>query len=468
MNKFNKTRRDFIKKLGIAALGTSTFSSVLKLNAINSAFLNNFSNSDEEYKALVCFFQTGGNDSFNMIIPRGDLEYSEYATTRSNLAITQDQLLNITQLTPDGKQYGLHPSFTGIQQLFNDKKLSFINNIGSLIVPTTKTEFRNKSVPLPLGLFSHSDQIQQWQTASPHLRTPYGWGGSLANLMQSTNTNENVSMNISTSGTNVFQYGKNIVEYSISPFGGTEGIIGYDKEIQNGFNFRRTNAIDQILNKSYTDIYKETYIKTLRSARDGSIEFEQALNEVEETSVDFSNNFISQSFKTIAKTIQARETLGFKRQIFFVEYGGWDHHDNLINGQANKLTIVNNAFNEFALALEEMGMFDKVTTFSISEFGRTLTSNGNGSDHAWGGNVMLMGGSVNGGDLFGNYPSLELGNDLELGGGVLIPTTANDLYFAELALWFGVNPSDLKMLFPNIGNFYDVNSSQKPLGILNY
>ena len=468
MNSFNKTRRDFIKNLGIAALGTSTLSSVLKLKSINSAFLNNLSSADDDYKALVCFFKTGGNDSFNMVIPRGNQEYLDYSTTRSNLSIAQDQLLNVQPITDDGKQYGLHPSFTDIQQLFNNKKLSFINNIGSMIVPTTKTEFRNKSVPLPLGLFSHADQIQQWQTASPHLRTPYGWGGSLANLMQSTNTNENVSMNISTSGTNVFQYGKNIVEYSISPFGGSEGIIGYDKDVQNGFDMRRTNAIDQMLDKSYTDIYKETYAKTLLSARDGGIEFQQALDGVQELSVEFSNNYISQSFKTIANTIQARETLGFKRQIFFIEYGGWDHHDNLILGQANKLTIVNNAFNEFAQALEEIGVFDNVTTFSISEFARTLTSNGNGSDHAWGGNVMLMGGSVKGGDFFGNYPSLELGNDLELGGGVLIPTIANDLYFAELALWFGVNPSDLNTIFPNIGNFYDIDSSTKPLGILNY
>lgn len=468
MKNYIKTRRDFIKKLGILALGTSSLSSVAKLKAINSAFLNNSSAADDEYKALVCFFQTGGNDSFNMVIPRGNPEYNEYAATRSNLSIPQDQILNINPLTSDGKQYGFHPSFIDIQQLFNDNKLAIINNIGSLVVPTTKNEYRNNSVQLPLGLFSHSDQIQQWQTASPHLRTPYGWGGAIANLLQSTNTNENVSMNISTSGTNVFQYGKNIVEYSISPYGGSEGITGYDKETQNGFNHLRTRAIDQMLDRNYEDIFKETYAKTLKSARDGGIEFKQAIDGVNELSTEFSNNYISQSFNIIAKTIQARETLGFKRQIFFVEYGGWDHHDNLILGQANKLTIVNNAFNEFAQALEEIGVFNNVTTFSISEFARTLASNGNGSDHAWGGNVMLMGGSVNGGDFYGNYPSLELGNNLEIGGGVLIPTMANDLYFAELALWFGVNKSDLSTLFPNIGNFYDTSSSSHPIGILNY
>ena len=468
MNKYYKSRRDFLKTFGIAALGTTVSSSVFRLNAINSAFLNNSSSLNDGYKALVCFFQTGGNDSFNMIMPRGGTEYEDYVSTRSNLAIAQNEILPINPAISDGKEYGLHPSFTNIQQLFNDNKLAFINNIGSLITPTSKNEFQNKSVPLPLGLFSHSDQIQQWQTASPHIRTPYGWGGSLAEMMEDQNTNQNISMNISTSGTNVFQYGKRIVDFSISPYGGSVGIEGYNKEAQNGFDFHRSKAIDAILNKNYDDIYKETYASVLKKSRDGSSEFQEAIENVNDLTVDFSKNRISQSFNIIAKTIQASETLGFKRQIFFIEYGGWDHHDGLLTGHANKLTIVNDAFAEFAAALEEMGMFDQVTTFSISEFGRTLTSNGNGSDHAWGGNVMAMGGAVNGGNMFGTYPSLDLNNSLDIGNGVLIPTTANDLYFAELALWYGMDPSDLSTLFPNIGNFYDTNSSQAPLGLLNY
>lgn len=468
-NKYYKSRRDFLKNFGIAALGTTAASSVFQLNAMNAAFLNNSTAlAGGDYKALVCFFKTGGNDSFNMLVPRGDAEYTEYNQTRTNQSLAQGDLLPINPITNDGKEYGLHPNLPGIQQLFNNDKLSFVSNIGSLITPTTKNQFQNGSVPLPLGLFSHSDQIQQWQTASPHLRTPYGWGGELANLMEPLNNNENISMNISTAGTNVFQYGQNIVEFAISPYGGGNGIVGYAPEAQSGFDFHRTNGINAMFNQSYEDIYKETYAKVLKNGRDGSIAFQQAIGNVPDLDTAFSGNRISQSFNMITKAIQAREELGFNRQIFYVQYGGWDHHDELLTKQADKFTVVDNAFVEFAAALEEIGMFDKVTTFSISEFGRTLTSNGNGTDHAWGGNVMAMGGGVNGRDIFGTYPSLELNNSLDVGGGVLIPTTANDLYFAELALWFGVSPSDLNTLFPNIGNFYNTGAGMPPLGLINY
>lgn len=465
MNKYHTNRREFIRQFGVATLGTTVFSSLLQLRAIGSAFLNN-SGADDEYKALVCFFQTGGHDSFNMLIPRGEAEYAEYAATRTNLAIPRADLLAINPLNGDGKSYGLHPNMPGVQRLFNEGKLSFMTNIGSLIVPTTKTQYQQRSVPLPLGLYSHSDQIQQWQTASPHLRTPYGWGGKLASMMQEFNTNENISMNISTSGTNVFQYGQNIVEFSVNPYGRLEGITGYNTSAQSGINAFRTGAINALMERNYGDAYRDSYKNVVKSARDGSIEYSNAINSLPELNTEFTDNFLSRSFRTITQIIQAREILGFKRQIFYVEYGGWDHHDNLLQNHGNRIEIVDNALAEFAAGLEEINVFDKVTTFNISEFARTLGSNGNGSDHGWGGNVMVMGGDVEGSRLFGTYPSLALGNNLDVGTGVLIPTMANDLYFAELALWFGVNPSDLPLLFPNLGNFYSTGSGIPPIGFL--
>jgi len=170
-----------------------------------------------------------------------------------------------------------------------------------------------------------------------------------------------------------------------------------------------------------------------------------------------------------ARMMKARETLGFRRQIFFVEYSGWDHHDELLNNQSAMLSVVSQAMGEFHDALVELDLLDQVTTFSISEFARTLTSNGNGTDHAWGGNVMVMGGSqVNGGRIFGNYPELNLGNDGMLWDGVLIPTLSADSYFAELARWFGVDPTDLSLIFPNLVNFYDVNSTELPIGFMKW
>lgn len=465
MSKYQTNRREFIRQFSLATLGTTVFSSLFQLKAIGSAFLNN-SGANSEYKALVCFFQTGGHDSFNMLIPRGNPEYTEYAATRTNLAIPQADLRVINPLISDGKSYGVHPNMPGVQRLFNEGKLSFLNNIGSLIVPTTKTQYQQGSVPLPLGLYSHSDQIQQWQTASPHQRTPYGWGGKLAALMQEFNTSENISMNISTSGTNVFQYGQNIVEFSVNPYGGVDGIRGYNPGAQSGINALRTQAINALLQKNYGDAYKDTYKNTLKRAVDGGLEYADAIENLPELETEFENNYLSRSFRTILQIIQAREILGFNRQIFYVEYGGWDHHDNMVQNHSERIGIVDNALAQFAAGLEEIGMFDKVTTFNMSEFARTLGSNGNGSDHGWGGNVLVMGGSVEGKRMFGSFPSLALGNNLDVGTGVLIPTLANDLYFAELALWFGVNSSDLPILFPNLSNFYAVGSGEPPIGFM--
>ena len=462
-----KSRRKFIKEFGLGALGVTTASSITQLKAFNAAYLNNSANNSvEDYKAIVCFFFAGGNDSFNMVVPRGNPEYDEYAVTRSDLAISQNELLPITPVTSDGKQYGLNPAMTNIHQLFNTGNVSIINNVGPLIEPTTKITYENDSSPTPLGLFSHSDQIKNCQTGKPHERSLFGWGGRMADMLNSMNTNENVSMNISLSGTNIFQYGETLVEFAIDPYGGSPGIVGYDP-LASDFNGKRTEGIDLLLGVDHPDMYKKTYTDILKRSLDGSIEFRAAMEQIGELSTFFSDNRISQSFKRITEVILARDILGFKRQIFFVRMGGWDMHGELINSHERNLTIVDNALNEFANGLNEIEMFNNVTTFTISDFGRTLTSNGNGSDHAWGGNALVMGGDINGGDMFGTFPSLALGGEYEIHNGVLIPTTSNDLYFAELALWFGVSPSDLSTLFPNIGNFYDTASSEAPLGLMN-
>ena len=463
--KNNISRRKFIHQAGIAGLGLTTFSSSLfQFNALKAAALNSSTALAGDYKALVCIFLSGGSDSYNMLIPRDNSSYQDYSTTRSNLAIAQQNIRAINPLAGDGRDYGVNPSMSGVQQLFNSGRLSFISNIGSMVEPVTKQSYQNDSVELPLGLFSHSDQIKHWQTAIPHKRVSDGWGGRLAELLQDTNSNEAISMNISLSGTNVFQHGKNILEFTVDPVNGANGISGYKG--QYGFNPARTELIDSMLSYQYEDIYKQTYINTVKQSVDAQEQFQAAIEGVPDISTNFSDNTVSDSFRMIARIIAARETLGFKKQIFFIQYGGWDHHDNLIDNQSGKLSVLSNAMREFADALEEIDMFENVVTATMSEFGRTLTSNGNGSDHAWGGNVMAMGGPVRGQRIFGDYPSLALGHELDLGRGRMIPTLANDLYFAELALWFGVSPSDLPMIFPNIGNFYDVQSGDSPIGFI--
>ncbi len=463
------SRRAFLGQTSCAALGyTTLFSTLLNLKAFEAAALDNSANfpvgGTGGYKAMVCLLLGGGNDSYNMLIPRGSAEYAQYALTRSNLAIPQNQILPIVPQTFDGQEYGVHPSMPDVQQMFADNKLAFVSNVGTLIEPTTKSQFFSGSHALPLGLFSHSDQVQQWQTGRPHERTATGWGGRIADLIQTMNSNENISMNISLGGTNTFQQGQDVVEYVINSNGGV-GIGGYGDGWF--FNQMKTQAIDNMLDHNYADIYKDTYVNTIKKSNDANLEFQSAVDMVPDFATPFTNSYLSDQFRMVAKTIAARQTLGFDRQIFFIEYNGWDHHDEVLDSQAYMLMTVNNALSEFQATMEELGVDDCVTTFTISDFARTLTSNGNGTDHAWGGNMMVMGGAVNGGEMYGSFPSLEIGNPLDLDDGVLIPTTSADEYMTELALWFGVSGSECNSIFPNLSNFYDTNSPDQPIGFMN-
>jgi len=467
----DKSRRKFIGQASCAALGSTTLLSTLtNLKFINAAAAANSSTLvNGDYKAMVCILLSGGSDSHNMLIPTESGQYAQYAATRgdsttaSGVSIPRDQILQL-----NNSDYGVHPSMSGIQRLYNQNKLSFISNIGTLIQPLTKDEVWNNEQLLPLGLFSHSDQVQQWQTSVPHDRSNIGWGGKIADLMGDMNDNDKISLNISLAGTNVFQTGTSSVEYSLDSQNGAIGISDYKTEVNpEQFESARNKAIDNIIDAQYADVFKRTYIDAVKVSRDAQKEFSEALEAAPDLSAVFSNNELADQLEMIARSIAIRESLGMKRQIFFVEYGGWDHHDELLNSQNVMLSILSSAMEEFQTALDSLGVGDCVTTFTCSEFGRTLTWNGNGTDHAWGGNVMVMGGPVVGGQIHGTYPSLELESEWEAGGGgIMIPTTSCDEYFAELAQWFGVQPSELTTLFPNAGNFFDTQSGEAPIGFM--
>ncbi len=465
----NISRRKFLGQASCGAIGCSSlFSSLVSLKAINAATAVNstaVSDSDDDYKALVCVFLAGGNDSYNMLMPRSGTSHQEYANIRSNLAISQDDMLPIQPLEGDGRDFGIHPAMESVQSLFQDRKLSFISNVGTLVAPTNKQQVLD-GTNLPLGLYSHADQIQQWQTGLPHERSGTGWGGKVADLIRDMNTNDKISMNVSLSGTNVFQTGNETVEFTLNPYGGSIGIDGYETEnMYDVFNIERTAAINSMIDQEYDDVFKQTYVDVIRRSRDGDLEFKAALESTPELATEFSDNYISESFKMAARTISARKALGMKRQIFYITFGGWDHHDEILENQYGMLSVLSDALGEFQGALDELAVADCVTTFSISEFGRTLTSNGNGTDHAWGGNVMVMGGPVNGGRIYGDYPTLAENTSLDLGYGTLLPTLSTDQYFAELALWFGVSQSELGTIFPNLQNFYEAGNNL-PIGFL--
>lgn len=468
-NKKGMSRRDFLGTASCAAIGSTTFlTSLLNLGLANSlAGMSQPSlSTGGDYKALVCILLAGGNDSFNMLVPRNGSHYTEYAATRSNLALPQGNLLPLNFTDTNGKQFGLHPSMPEVQTLFNNNKLAFVTNIGTLIEPMTKTQYLNGSVPVPVGLLSHADQIQQWQTSIPQTRSSKGWGGRMADILQAGNGNQNISMNISLSGTNIFQVGNSATEYAIRASAG--GSVGINVlEGTSALDVALKNGAESLLAQQYQDIFKSTFTDKINHAQSNHEEFSTALNQAPVLSTSFSNNEVSANMELIAKTIAVRETLNVSRQTFFITFGGWDHHDEVLDNQVAMLSVVSKALSEFQAAMEELGVADCVTTFTASDFGRTLTSNGNGSDHAWGGNVMVMGDSVKGGQIYGAYPSLALGSNDDVGGAILLPSISTDEYFAELSKWFGVENGDLTYVLPNITNFYDPNNANLPIGFMN-
>jgi len=462
------SRRNFLRTSSCAALGSTTLLSTLtNLKFMNAASMANSSTLlTGDYKALICLLLKGGNDSHNMLIPREPSEYAHYATSRTQVAIPRDTILSL-----NGSNYGLHPTMTAAQQLYNNGELSFISNIGTLVRPTDKPSALSET-NLPLGLFSHSDQVQQWQTSVPDSRSSIGWGGRIADMMNSLNDNPNVSMNVSLSGTNIFQTGESSIEYSIDREQGATGIIGYN-DMDNQFLAVRNQGIDNIVDANYTDIFKKTYIDVIKNSRDASAVVSEALLDAPFVDDLFvSDTELSDALRMVARMIGSREQLGAKRQIFFVEVNGYDNHDDLLAQHTILLNELSEGLAELNAALKRIGAHDCVTTFTSSDFGRTLTYNGEGTDHAWGGNVLVMGGPVQGGNIYGDYPLLELAGELELSNnpmysnGIMIPTTSVDEYFAELALWFGVAPSELSTIFPNIGNFYNTAGGTMPIGFI--
>lgn len=415
------------------------------------------------YKALVCVFQRGGNDSFNMLTPYEPGEYADYATVRGSLALPSEALLPISG--SDGRRYGIHPGMPEVRDLYQAGKLAFLANVGSLIAPTDRTSYESEE-KLPEGLFSHSDQQRHWQTSVPQSRTQItGWAGRMADaLTDQVNNNPTISMNLALDGTNILQTGDRVVPYVVRSTGAAE-LAGYNRTNTLDRILTRTN--DSLLEQTYSDLLKRTHADIRRNSIDAAIEFSQATDAVPLTT-PFPATSLGKQLEMVARTIGAREALGQTRQIYFVARGGWDHHDALLSRQAEKLPELSTSLAAFHDATVELGVANDVALFSVSDFGRTLSSNGNGSDHAWGGNHIIMGGDVRGGDVYGAYPeSLALGNPLDVGRGRLIPTTSSDEYSAELALWFGIpNDGTLETVLPNVRNFLASGSPSSPLGFM--
>lgn len=462
MSTRKTSRRSFLGhscRLGVASatLGTSMLSLGMAQRAAAAP--------TGDYRALVCVLLAGGNDSFNMLVPLDSDQYGEYAGIRSDLALPQGDLLPLNGTTAAGRSYGVHPGMSALQSLYNNGDAAMIANVGTLLEPFDPIAVDNGSAELPVGLFSHADQIAQWQTAAPDARLAQGWAGRIADLIDTDPSPGRVSMNISLAGSNVFQSGNQSDSYSVeSGPDAAPAIAGYDDV--GGFGDIRRRMIDELLAVEQTHLLKREYRDRLRGSIDTRASFITALATSPALATTFGADPFGASLRRVAEIIGAREALGVSRQTFFVLVGGWDHHDDVIDNQAAMLPAVANGLASFRDALVELGVFDAVTTFTTSDFGRTLTSNGKGSDHGWGGHHIAMGGCVQGGQIVGTYPELSMSSPLDVGRGIYAPTTPVDAYFGELASWFGVAPADFDYVLPNARRFISPETEPRPLGFL--
>lgn len=447
-----QSRRRFLQNSFCAALSTASASSLLN-DLSNVAAATPVWTQANDYKALVCVFLFGGNDGDNTLIPYSTIDYNSYAAARSILAIPRAQLLPITPLNRDGRDWSLHPSLPELQSLFNQKKLAVVANTGVLLAPTTRQQYLNESVPLPPQLFSHSDQQAHWQTSWSDQIAKTGWGGRMADVINALNPNSPISMSISLNGSNLYQVGNQIFPYMVSPQGAID--LWYYNE---AWGNTETIVTKAMVEASYANLFEKTYGETFKRAIENSQRLSAALQKAPTTTTVFPKDIkLADQLKMVAKLISIRGEFNLKRQIFFCAADGFDTHGEQPNTQSQLLRQVSQSLDAFYKTTVELGLADKVTTFTASDFGRTYKANGKGSDHGWGNHQFVMGGAVKGGDIYGRIPVHRIDGPDDTRDGRWIPTIATDEYAATLAQWFGVGASDLPDILPNINRFNRIN-----------
>jgi len=441
-------RREFLRR--VSALGIAGTAAPLAFNlaALGEAAA---ATAPSDYKALVCVFLYGGNDYGNTLVPYDQPSYDAYAAIRQTLATPRDQLAaTALSLDASGRQMALAPQLGKLKALWDSGRLGVQLNVGTLIQPTTLAQYKAQNVPLPPKLFSHNDQQSVWQSNSPEGATS-GWGGRMGDLFLSGNATSTFTC-INASGNAVFMSGQQAVQYQVS----TSGAV----------------PINGILKPLYGSQACADALRSLITATDRTHWMEAELNRVVARSVSAqgtisaalaglpalatpfdTTNSLSNQLLMVAKLIAVRQALGATRQVFFVSLGGFDLHDFLVAQHPGLLTAVNDALASFYAATVELGVASQVTAFTASDFGRTLTSNGDGSDHGWGSHHFVLGGAVQGGKYWGTLPSVSVNGPDDVGQGRLLPTTSVDQLGATLATWMGVAATELPSVLPRIVNY---------------
>jgi uncharacterized protein (DUF1501 family) len=449
------SKREFLRMASKLSVAGAAAPFALNLAGIGAAAAQ----TANDYKALVCVFLYGANDHNNTIVTYDTASFNAYTSARSSISLARADLLPLTPsvaLTGNnaGREFALSKELAPLKTLWDQNKLAILANVGPLIAPTTKAQFTNLSVPLPPKLFSHNDQQSVWQASSPE-GARRGWGGRIGDLFASMNTNPVFTCN-SLAGSAIFLAGNTVGAYQL----GTQGSVTIAGLGGNLFGSTAApNLMRAIINEGGTSLMS----RDLAATTSRSINADQQLSSAFATNVDFplptdlATNSLAAQLRVVSRMIAARATLGAKRQIFLVSLNGFDTHDDQLTTQPLLHAQLAGALSYFNANLESMNMANSVTTFTASDFGRTLTSNGDGSDHGWGSHHFIMGGAVKGRQYYGTFPVMGLNNNDEVGSGRLIPTTSVDQYAATLASWFGVSSTDMSLVLPNIGNFSNTN-----------
>lgn len=409
-----------------------------------------------KYRALVCIGLGGGADSFNMLVPTGRRSYQNYIERRGNLALDHNELLQLSGAVNAGDSYALHYGLQELHQLYAAGDVALVANVGAPQFPQGKISRARNTSP------SHAELIARWQLGTTDLLARNGWAGRFADLAANYGWQDHRQTNISMTGRNLMQLGR----YSVAtafPAKSHQPQVSSPAGVD--FSYVGEQLVERALERERSWSFRRK-LHLMEEAETDSLKIvEDAITDVPRFTNPFSADSFSADLERVAKVISVREKLGVRRQIFYVHFNGWDHHHQLLDSQAKMLPILSQGLAAFRDALIEHNVFDDVATFTISEFGRALGSNGSGSDHGWGGHQFAMGGGINGGKIFGEYPDIAKDSPLDIGDGSFVPTTSVDEYLAEMLLWLGTPLSDLDYVLPNIYKFWNPANRHAPIGL---
>jgi uncharacterized protein (DUF1501 family) len=459
----NPSRRAFLKRASALSIAGAAAPWALNLAAMADASAAGAT----DYKAMVCIFLYGGNDYANTVVPYDAASYNTYQAMRPTFAHARASL-DATLLKPAtapldtsgvAHQYALAPALSPLLPLFDGGQLGVLMNIGTLIQPTTKAQWNAKSVKLPAKLFSHNDQQSTWQSSAPE-GAKSGWGGRIGDIFESGNTNATFTC-VNVSGNAIFMSGASAVQYQVST-NGSVALNGLKSPLFG--SSAATEALRTLITQPRTHLLENEYNRVARRSVDANTVLTGALATGAALATPYpASNNLGDQLKMVARMIAAAPALGAKRQVFFVSLGGFDLHDKMATSHPVLMKTVADAMAAFYASTVELGVADSVTSFTASDFGRTMTGNNDSADHGWGSMHFVMGGAVKGKTLYGTAPVVANGGPDDVGQGRLLPTTSVDQLAATLGTWMGVSDSALLTLLPSLSNY---NASARTLGFL--